>query len=220
MAEYRFLRRKIITDKLLSFGFTETNGLLEYETAIAENQFELKITVLNENTVNTRVTDLSSGDEFVLHLVPDATGSFIGGIKAEYERILQSIQDSCTEADVFKSRQANELIQYVRNTFTDELEYLWQKFPDNAVWRRKDNQKWYAAVLTVSRRKLGLNSDEIVEIIDLRADKEEITDIVDNIRFFPGWHMNKKSWYTIILDDSVSTNEIIGRLNTSYNLAK
>ncbi len=220
MAEYQFLRRKIIPDKLISYGFTESNGLLEYKTPIAENQFELKLVVLNENTINTKVTDLSSNDEFILHLVPDATGSFIGGIKAEYERILQSIQDRCTEADVFKSRQANELIQYVRNTYTDELEYLWQKFPDNAVWRRKDNQKWYAAVLTVSRRKLGLDSDEVVEIIDLRADKEEIPDIVDNIRFFPGWHMNKKSWYTIILDDSVSTNEIIGRLNTSYNLAK
>ena len=38
--------------------------------------------------------------------------------------------------------------------YCDELEFLWQKFPDNAVWRRKDNKKWYGALLTVSKEKL------------------------------------------------------------------
>ena len=116
--------------------------------------------------------------------------------------------------------QSVALIVYVREKYGDELEYLWDKFPDNAVWRRKDNEKWYGALLTVSRRKLGIPSDEIVEIIDLRIAPEEMDNLIDHARFFPGWHMNKKHWYTIILDGTVSVDEICRRVDESYLLAK
>ena len=97
---------------------------------------------------------------------------------------------------------------------------MWQKFPNNAVVRRQDNQKWYVAILTVSRRKLGFDSDENAEIIDLRANPEEMTAIVDCINYLPGYHMNKKHWFTICLDGSVSTDEICQRIDKSYALAK
>ena len=44
--------------------------------------------------------------------------------------------------------------------------------------------------------------------------------MIDKKRYFPGWHMNKKHWYTIILDGSVSTEEICSRIDESYRLAK
>ena len=133
---------------------------------------------------------------------------------------MQDIADRCYETAVFKSEQSIALIAYVREKYGDELEYLWDKFPDNAVWRRKDNEKWYGALLTVSRRKLGIPSDEIVEIIDLRIAPEAMENLIDNARFFPGWHMNKKHWYTIILDGTVSLDEIYRKLDESYLLAK
>jgi len=61
--------------------------------------------------------------------------------------------------------------------------------------------------------------DEIVEIIDLRLSPEKMESLIDKKNYFPGWHMNKKHWYTIILDGSVSTDEICQRLNDSYLLA-
>lgn len=45
-------------------------------------------------------------------------------------------------------------------------------------------------------------------------------DFIDNARFFPGCHMNKKHWYTIILDGTVSMDEICRRVDESYLLAK
>ena len=110
------------------------------------------------------------------------------------------------------------LIDYVYDTYGDELEFLWQKFPDNAIWRRKDNRKWYAAILTVRRSKLGMRSDEIVEIIDLRIQPENMEAVLQNEHYYPGWHMNKKNWYTIILDGSVPTKEICNKLDDSYTL--
>lgn len=86
--------------------------------------------------------------------------------------------------------------------------------------RRKDNKKWYGALLTVSRRKLGIDSDEIVEIIDLREEPDVLEKLIDNTRYYSGWHMNKKHWFTVVLDGSVLPDEIFRRLDKSYMLAE
>ena len=111
------------------------------------------------------------------------------------------------------------IIEYVRKKYGDELEFLWEKFPDNAIWRRKDNKKWYGALLTVSKRKLGIDSDEIIEIIDLRMKPEDIEAKADKLKYFRGYHMNKKHWITICLDDTVSVEEIQQGIDESYTLA-
>lgn len=132
----------------------------------------MNITVLYDGNVSTEVIDNNSGEEYILHNIADATGAFVGQVKAEYDAILEEISSKCFETDVFKSEQAKRLIQYVREKYGDELEFLWKKFSDNAIWRRKDTNKWYAVLLIVSKRKLGIDSDETVEILDLRIKRK------------------------------------------------
>lgn len=48
---------------------------------------------------------------------------------------------------------------------------------ENAIWRNKINKKWYSALLIISERKLGLESDKIIDIIDLRYSKDKIKEI-------------------------------------------
>lgn len=174
---------------------------------------------MRDGLVQATVIDTETNEPYTLHLADNALGSFISEVRMEYEQVLTDIAEKCFEPDVFKSTQAKETIAYVRETDGDELEFLWTKFPDNAVWRRKDTRKWYGAILTVSRKKLGLSSDEVAEIIDLRLEPEQIDATVDNKRYFSGWHMNKRNWYTIILDGSVSKEEICRRIDRSYRLA-
>ncbi len=180
----------------------------------------MTVVVSFDGKVSAEVIDKSTGEEYILHRVPSAAGSFVGQVKAEYEAVLDEISVKCFASEVFKSEQAKGVIAYVKDTYDDELEYLWQKFPDNAVVRRKDNQKWYAAILTVSRRKLGFDSDEMVEILDLRIKPENMESTVDNIKYFPGYHMNKKHWITVCLDGTVAMDEIFRRTDESYALAK
>ena len=80
---------------------------------------------------------------------------------------------------MFQSDYAHKVIRYVRQTYGDELEFLWERFPDNAIFRRKDTGKWYGALLVLSRRKLGLASDDLVDILDLRIKSGEIETLVD-----------------------------------------
>ena len=219
MFEDIFLRKKAVPEKLAVYGFQKIRSSYRYGTNILDNAFALEITIGKNSVPDTKLTEIATGEEYVLYKT-DAVGTFVGEVRTAVTNILRDIADCCYETAVFKAKQSVALIAYVREKYGDELEYLWAKFPDNAVWRRKDNEKWYGALLTVSRRKLGIPSDEIVEIIDLRIAPEEMEDLIDNARFYPGWHMNKKHWYTIILDGTVSTDEICRRVDESYLLAK
>lgn len=191
-----------------------------YTERIAGGQLELRVCVRADGTVQTAAVDELTGEPYILHLVPGACGSFVGEVRAEYERILKNIASECFERDVFKSPCSRRVISYVRGRFGSKLEYLWeQKFPGNAVWRRADSGKWYAVMIAVSRRKLGLDSDETAEVIDVRAAPEEIPLLVNGTTHFPAYHMNKRHWLTVLLDGSVPAEDIFPLIDKSYALA-
>ena len=208
-------------DKLVNFGFTVNGKVYSYVTKIMSEQFEMRVDIsLPNGEVKTLVTDLSTGEPYILHLVADACGAFVGAVREEYERVLEDIADKCYEKDVFKSDYAHKVIEYIRNKYGDELEYLWENFPTNAIWRRKDNDKWYGILIVLSKRKLGLDSDEKLDIIDLRIDSNILPTLIDGKKYFSAYHMNKKSWVTICLDGSLPIDEIYDWIDKSYLLAK
>lgn len=212
-----FKSRKADFSKLAEYGFKKRGKSYKYTQTLSESGFELTVTVTETGKISAKVVEPEVG-EYTLHLT-DSVGSFVGQVRAEYEKTLTDIAEACFLPDVFKAEQTKRLIEYVREKYGRELEFLWDKFEGNAVWRREDTGKWFAAVLTVSRHKLGLDSDEIVEIIDLRSPPEKIESLVDKKRYFGGWHMNKKHWYTMILDGSITFEELCERIDESYKLA-
>lgn len=207
------------SDQAACLWIFRKKGRYFYHTVLPGSGFSMEVEITGKGLVKATVIDAETNEPYTLHLTDSASGSFITGVKMDYEQVLTDIAEHCFEPDVFKGTQTKAIIAYVRETYGDELEFLWAKTPDNAIWRRKDTQKWYAAVLTVSRSKLGLPSDEMAEIIDLRIEPEQMEATVDNKKYFPGWHMNKRSWYTIILDGSVPEEEIYNRIDRSYRLA-
>jgi len=214
-----FRSRCLNSDALKGYGFQKKNGLYTRTTELLGGQFQLTVFITADGEVKTGVIDQASGEEYVLFRVANAVGSFVGKVREACENELAGIAEHCFEPDVFKSECAKQVIRYVRETCHDELEFLWKRFPENAVFRRSDNKKWYAALLTVSARKLGLNDDSRIEIIDLRIAPEESAVLLDDVKYFPGYHMNKQHWFTIKLDGSVPLDEIFRRLDTSYDLA-
>lgn len=213
------LKDKLIDyDKLLKYGFIQENGTYLYKTKLHNGEFELEVTVEN-NKMTSKVIDLMNEDEYILVDIKDSTGEFVGNLRKEYEEELQNIIEKCTVPNIFKSKQAKEIIKYVKEKYNGELEYLWKKFPENAIWRNKRNNKWYGLLLVISERKLGIESDKIIEIIDLRYSKDNIKEIIDNNKIFPGYHMNKESWITIRLNGDMNTKKILELIDNSYKLS-
>lgn len=219
MFDELFRRKKVDVNRAILFGFVQNNSNYIYETDILDGSFLLQIIITSDGNIDTKLIEKEIGDEYVLYKT-NATGSFVETVRKTIENILIQVMEKCCYTEIFKSTQAKEIICYVREKYGDELEFLWDKFPDNAIWRRKDNEKWYGALLTIKASKLALDGDTMIEILDLRIKTEDIETTVDNQRFFMGYHMNKNHWYTLVLDGSVPTEEIYRRIDKSYLLAK
>jgi predicted DNA-binding protein (MmcQ/YjbR family) len=119
----------------------------------------------------------------------------------------------------YKSIQANKVLQYVKKKYGTEPEFLWRKFPGNAILRHKSSSKWYAALLTISERKLGLDGDTDIDILDLKCEPKLIHFVIDRKKIFPGYHMNKNNWVTIILDGRIKDKALFALIDASYDLS-
>lgn len=214
-----FKYHKMVVDKLFTYGFYYEDNVYHYTTDILNGQFCLLIEISQDSNVQSKLIDTDFNEEYVLHRVAKNTGSFSAKVKEAYEDILLDILEKCFELAVFQSEQAQQIIAYVQERYGDTVEFLWKKSPKNGILRRRDTKKWYAAILSVSRSKIGFTSNEKIEIIDLRIQPEKIDDLIDGVNYLPGYHMNKKSWYTICLDGSVSIETIKQRIDESYLLA-
>ena len=141
-------------------------------------------------------------------------------IKTEYEKVIYDFIQKCTICEeIYKFNQTKQIINYIKNKYQDDLEFLWKSSPKSAIWRNKKNNKWYGIVMTIKANKLGIDLDKDVEIIDLRYQKDKIVDIIDSKKIFGGFHMNKKSWITIILDGSITSLELFKLIDNSYNIS-
>ena len=217
--ESLFKNRKLNPARIVTYGFTEKKDGYVYSAELINGQLEMTVSVTKTGKVSAKITDIVTKEEYIIHQVSDLYGGFVGKVREEYDRILNDIAGKCFETDVFKSEYSRQVIQYIRDKYHDELEFLWTKFPNNAIFRRQDSKKWYAALLILQKQKLGLKEKGIVEIIDLRIKPENVDNLIDNKRFFPGYHMNKKHWFTICLDGSVPIEEIFKYIDISYTLA-
>ena len=213
-----FENKNIEYDKLLEYGFILNNNNYIFDKNINNNNFKVVVEI-SQTKKTSKVLDLSINNEYLLVDIKDSVGNFVGKLKEEYENILNDIIKKCTTPNIFKSTQAKKIIKYIKEKYNDELEYLWKKFPNNAIWRNKNNNKWYGALLEIPESKLGIESDKIIEIIDLRYQKDKIKEIVDKQKVFTGYHMNKNSWITIKLDGSVKIEKIFTLIDNSYNIS-
>ena len=83
MTEY-YKNKKINKTKLLNFGFKKKNDTFIYNQPILDEQFNLTILVDTQGNVHTKLVETATNELYILHLVEDACGDFVGKVKKEY----------------------------------------------------------------------------------------------------------------------------------------
>ena len=202
---------------LVEYGFKKQENKYIFKNKIYNKQFEI-VVIISDKQKTSKLIDLANDEEYIMVDIQDCAGKFVGEIRQEYEKTIQDIINKCTIDEIYKNQQSKEVIKYIKEKYDDDLEFLWKKYDNNAIWRNKQNNKWYGVLLVISSKKLGLDYDKEIEILDLRYQKDEIDKIIDNKKIYPGYHMNKKSWITINLDNTVNINKIYKLIDNSYNL--
>lgn len=110
------------------------------------------------------------------------------------------------------------IIKIVRDEYSAEPEYLWADTPEAAVFRHSSNRKWFGVILNVSGKRLGLDRDDIVDVLDVKCDPLLLGSMLEKPGCLPAYHMNKKHWLSVLLDGSVPEEDIRLLLDMSYDL--
>lgn len=199
-------------NKLEAYGFK--NSVLE--KLFKDDSFKAVITVNNDGKVSGTVYDLENDDEFLPLRVETNQGAFVGEVRAAYEELLEDIRDNCFSKKYYIYPQSNRITNLIISKYKDEPEFLWKTTPGTGVFRNPATKKWYLAILDIDRSKIQEKRTGLVEIALIKLAPENVEKITQQEHFYEGYHMNKKHWITVILDDSVSDEKIMELIHESY----
>ncbi len=107
---------------------------------------------------------------------------------------------------------------YIAEKYQLKREYVFPRYPDYYVFRHQDDEKWFVLVMDVERKKLGLTGDGEVTCMNVKADPDFAHFVAGTPGYLPGYHMNRKNWLTILLDGTVSEQEVFNCIDNSFYL--
>ena len=95
-----------------------------------------------------------------------------------------------------------DFLKYCLDIYGTSPDYPFDEDFETAVLRHTDNRKWYAIVMRVSRRKFGFESDEVIDVVNLKLPTEMFGSfgVADGV--YPAYHMNKLHWISVLLPDA------------------
>lgn len=75
--------------------------------------------------------------------------------------------------------------------------------------------------MAIPKNKLNGEKDRaVIEVINVKIPQEEGEKLCGTEGIYPAWHMNKKSWVSLILDDTLPDGRILEFLDESYRLTQ
>ena len=113
-----------------------------------------------------------------------------------------------------------EVNSYVREEYDIAPSYLWKRYPDDYTFRHKATNKWFGLIMTIDKRRLGIDGDGFIDILNVKADPDFISMVSQCRGYYPGYHMNKQHWLTVCLDGTVADEQVIELIDTSYEITK
>lgn len=211
--------KKYKESSLISFGFKKNSEEYTFKKFIEDLDLIFIAKLDKEEKLLVTVIDSLTNDEFRLHLSPKADGEYVQSVRNEIEKLTESIKNSCAESDLF-SMQWQKITEYINNKYNAPIECMWKdKFnSDEGIFRRDDNKKWFAALLICNRKTLTGKGLGKMEVLNVRVDPKKLESFVDNNLFFPGYHMNKKNWISIVLNEGCPLETIFAFIDESYYL--
>lgn len=216
-----FERKRVILEKLQPFGFVQTEQGYVYRELILSGDFEVEVLLDKEGQVTGRVIDVDLEEEYTALHVATAVGNFVGQVREAYLAVLSRIAETCFEAQPFMSQQMNRLTRRIAQEWGDSLDYPFEKYPVYSSYRI--GGKWYALIFPLQWKKLGDFpegiAEQTVEVVNLKVAPTDVEELLDKDGIYPSYHMSKKSWISLILNDSLSDDEVWDLLENSRKLA-
>ena len=212
---YIFRSAKINKASLKAAGFTTSDdNSYEMSVPVSNGAFKADITlVLSDQTLTVQLFDSATGEKYALFDMP-SHGAFVASLREEVQEIIDDIKAKCFETNDLK----DDYIAWIKSKFGAEPDYPW---PDDAPYSfvfRCPNEKWFALVMKIKYKQLGLTGNEEVWVVNMKAEQDAIPTLIDRKSIFPAWHMNKKHWITVLLTAATDFEKLCELTQKSWEL--
>lgn len=179
----------------------------------------LKRDLPNGLVVTLRLTDTTLDVDVFDGIFNEKYAPFYGGhggaaIKSEVREIVENALAKCTQSVNMKT----QIMQWLTDTYGTIPEMTWEDSPTYFTFKTAKTDKWYALFMDIAPKCLSLEGDAPVQVVNLKADAEDVKNAVDNLHVFPAYHMNKQHWLTVLLNASTDVTQLKNLLAKSYVL--
>ena len=200
-------------EKLRQYGFVQADdGFLHYACPLAIDGFSCRF-VYDGKDFYGKVLEDDLEEEYGAFRASSLT-PFAFAIGQAYQKVIEDIARAAYSYQRQYSTQANRILAHIESTYGDEREYPWND--ENCIYRHKESKKWYALFMDIPESRLGRRGDAIVTALNLKADPYDISSLVGVKGIYLAYHMNKKHWITVVLDDEVSDDMVFSLLAKSH----
>ena len=203
-------------EQLTKFGFLRDDVGLYLNKDILNNEFRVEIRVIDK-VFEIEVFDNNFNEIYPLFSVDSAVGELVANVRNEVEIIIKEILELSDNTEAIY----NEIIKYIKKKYSSTMVKPFRSNPNIKAFVT-DKNKWYALILDVEYNKLNKDSsiESKVKIINLKHNTDHIPKIINERNIFPSYHMSKKHWISVVIDNNTDLNYLIQLIDISYNLVK
>ena len=112
-----------------------------------------------------------------------------------------------------------DFLAHCLDAYGTAADYPFDEDFETAVFRHANNRKWYAVMMRVARRKFGFDSDEVIDVVNLKLPIEMFGSFGAADGVYPAYHMNKVHWISVLLPDA-EENLLAFLLHASYEVTR
>lgn len=211
-----FKKSILDVNKLEPYGFIKKENNYIYEENIMDNSFKV-ILIIKDKILSGKIIDLNFNEEYNNFRVEGMNGKFVSKVKEEYIRILKDIKENCYITYIYKEEQPNRIVGLIKETYGDNPNFEWDNSPDAATFKNPNTKKWYGLIMNVDMSKFDKSKNGEVTCLNIKLNPEEILSLIDNKNFFPAYHMNKKYWISIILNNNLEDKVVMDLIEESHS---
>ena len=204
-----FDKGKLKIDNLILYGFKKGNTSYEYKKNLNEDLYVLF--KVNEKSFLYDVYD-NFDNLYLPFNVKENYGSYVLSIKDKVEKIKEDIINKCFSKDDFKSM----ILSYVHKIYNTKEEYPWKDMKE--YFTLKVNNKWYLLYMNIPYKSINKDKEGKVDVINVKLMPNEIESLIDYKTYYPAYHMNKKYWMTIVLDNNAQFEIVKSLIDRSYEI--
>ena len=209
-----FKRAEINENALVQYGFRQLDRCWILERPFMNGDFRTVISIDGAGHISGNVYETATEDEY-LPLRVESMDGFVAEVRNAYVNILKDIREKCCHENIFIFPQANRLADMIYEKYGDKPVFPWDDF-SGGVFKNPNNGKWYAIVMAINIQKVDKKLNGEVEVVNIKLDPDKIQELHKEKGFYPAYHMNKKNWISILLNDMVPDDFLFELLDESH----